>query len=57
MVNIENEAGAGVIERLGRRHLHRLLLGHHLASRSPVIDDADAGDQHADQAEPHRLAE
>ena len=44
MVNSENDAGCGgVVERLGRGHLHRLLLGHQPRLQVAGDDDADAG--------------
>ena len=42
MVNSENDAGCdGVVERLGRGHLHRLLLGHDPGLQVAGDDDAE----------------
>ena len=42
----------GVVERLGGRHLHRLLLGHDLALDVAGHGDADAGHDHHPGADP-----
>ena len=50
IANSEKDAGGGrVVERLGRGHLHRLLLGHQAGLQVTGEHDAELGDQHRHQ--------